>query len=36
VRAEDPDSARIRSAVNTGVSGVLNSAAVALARSEGI
>ena len=36
VRAEDPDSQRIRNAVNTGVSGVLNSAAVALARAEGI
>jgi filamentous hemagglutinin family protein len=36
VRAEDPDSARIRSAVSTGVSGVLNTAAVALARAEGI
>jgi hypothetical protein len=36
VRADDPDSARVRNAVNTGVSSVLNSAAVALARSEGI
>ena len=36
VRADDPDSARIRSAVSTGVSGVLNSAALSLARAEGI
>ena len=36
VRAEDPDSARIRDAVSTGVSGVLNASAVSLARAEGI
>ena len=36
VRADDPDDARIRTAVSTGVSGVLNSAALALTRAEGI
>jgi hypothetical protein len=36
VRADDPDSARKRDAIGAAVSGVLNTAALTLARAEGI